>query len=48
MEELQKENDYLMELMSRINEECNNVIYKSGDARTAINTIKYMLCGSMG
>lgn len=48
IELLNEENEYLMELMARINEQCNNVINKNYDAKEAIETIKYMLCGSMG
>lgn len=48
IELLNEENKYLMELMARINEQCNQVIHKGYDAKEAIATIKYMLCGSMG
>lgn len=48
IELLNEENGYLMELMARINEQCNQVMYKSYDAKEAIGNIKYMLCGSMG
>lgn len=47
IELLNEENEYLMELMARINEQCNQVMHKGYDAKDAIGNIKYMLCGSM-
>ena len=37
--------EYLLELITRINKICNNVLYKSYDSNVAIKTIKYILSG---
>lgn len=48
LDDIKQENEFLKELMSKINFECNQVIHKGYDSHEAIKTIKYMLCGSMG
>ena len=37
--------EYLLETITRINEICNNVLYKSYNSDVAIKTIKYILAG---
>lgn len=39
------EKEYLLETITRINEICNNVLYKSYDSNIAIKTIKHILAG---
>lgn len=39
------EKEYLLETITRINEICNGVLYKSDDSNMAIKTIKYILTG---
>lgn len=39
------ETEYLLETITRINNICNNVLYKSYDSNVAIKTIKYILSG---
>lgn len=48
IEDLVEENKCLMELISKINFECNQVIHNGHDSHEAIKAIKYMLCGGMG
>lgn len=45
MESIAEELTYLLELMSRINLECNQVIYKQYDSMQAIKNIKHLLGG---
>ena len=45
MESIAEELTYLLELMSRINHECNQVIYKQYDSVQAVKNIKYLLGG---
>ena len=45
MEAIAEELIYLTELMSRINYECNQVIYKQYDSMQAIKNIKCLLGG---
>ena len=39
------ETEYLLETITKINEICNNVLYKSYDSELAIKTIKQILAG---
>ena len=46
MEAIAEELTYLLELITRINQECNQVIYKQYDSMQAIKNIKYLLGGT--
>lgn len=41
---LRKENEYLIETLTRVNFECNQAILKGYDPLQACKNIKYMLC----
>jgi hypothetical protein len=45
MEAIAEELTYLLELMTKINQECNQVIYKQYDSIQAIKNIKHLLGG---
>lgn len=45
MESVAEELTYLLELMTKINQECNQVIYKQYDSMQAIKNIKHLLGG---
>lgn len=45
MEAIAEELTYLLEVISRINYECNQVIYKQYDSMEAIKNIKHLLGG---
>lgn len=45
MKAISEELTYLLELITRINNECNQVIYKQYDSMQAIKNIKYLLGG---
>lgn len=46
MEVIAEELTYLLELMTSINQECNQVIYKQYDSMEAIKNIKSLLGGA--